>query len=207
MPDLSIPWWDVINDRAALARLVMPTLRVAPGTATKGAIGQSNPAYGSASAADSPVVAREVRTWQAVAAALAALLLVSLVWGARRGRVAAPDEEGGDLATQTQRGASALASALESGVPAAIVQALLDAAARGTPHEDRPRHLAEVARRLDDPAQHDAVLAFDASRWRAGGDPSQAVARMREAFARSPQWRVPERSGPRSAALPPLYPS
>ena len=206
LPALSIPWWNVANDRAEVARLELPTLHVTPGTAMQG---RSGAIHATGTPSSAPILggdANELRRWQIASAILAALLVCSLWWGWRRGRGLAPDGDDGE-AVDVSNEAPALATALERGVPAAIVQALLDAAARGTPHEDRPRHLAEVARRLDDPSQHDAVLAFDASRWRAGGDPLQAVARLREAFARPPRWRISARLEPGIGALPPLYPS
>ena len=105
--------------------------------------------------------------------------------------------------TQAPRNTQVLTQALKQGEPAAIAQALCDVAPGARPH-----HLREVAQRLDDPAQRDAVLAFDAARWSvADGQPSaQTLAQLRAAFARAPRWIALKKARSHTDALPPLYP-
>jgi len=90
--------------------------------------------------------------------------------------------------------------ALALGELDAIAFALLDAAP-GV----RAQHLADVAQRLNDPAQRAAVQALDAARW-GGGDAASALTQLRSAFAHPPRWRDHRTADHRDDVLPPLYP-
>jgi len=212
MPSLEVPWWDVGNDRAALARLALPGMRVLPGAPDQNGAGNAssthdgNAANPTAVPAASPVIAS--RGWQIATICLAAMLMLSLWWGWRRGRdrvsgyeaTREPDDRANARAPNR---APTLSRALALGDSSAIAQALLEA----TPSPPA-RNLGEVAQRLDDVAQRNAVLAFDAARWSADGALSmQALAQLRAAFARSPRWIARARSATGDDVLPPLYPS
>jgi hypothetical protein len=64
--------------------------------------------------------------------------------------------------------------------------------------------LAALADALAENDQRDAVLALQAARW-STGDPVDARARLRAAFARGPRWRAQPARTPEP--LPPLYPT
>lgn len=207
LPELTMPWWDVVNDHAALARLAAPALQVLPGVSTVNSVGKGS----SSNAGNIPSTliggasedASALRGWQIATASLAMMLAIALWWGWSRGlRVAVPAAQAINAVARTNH-APTLARALSLGDASAIAQALLEAAP-GVP----ARNLAEIAQRLDDPAQRAAVQAFDTARWSSDGTPStQAMAQLREAFKQPPRWsrRVPPAS--RDDALPPLYPS
>ncbi|HTA64644.1 MAG TPA: hypothetical protein VK753_03990, partial [Xanthomonadaceae bacterium] len=208
LPDLTLPWWDLGNDRAALARVALPQLQVQPGSVGQGAVdaNASKPdgVATTAQATGSGLPSIASRGWQVATFVLAALLALALAWGWRRGQADSADASAHDGGSDMQapRSTHALIHALIRGEPAAIAQALCEAAPA-----PRPQHLREVAQRLDDPAQRDAVLAFDATRWSGDGLPSaQALAQLRTAFARAPRWTAPAKSRSHADALPPLYP-
>jgi hypothetical protein len=209
LPGLSLPWWDVVNDRAATAHLAMPGVQIAPGTsmANKGST-SSTPTDATdeptAQGSSPPANATSLRTWQIASLVLAVLLILSLAWGWRRGRFHdfESTDEDGHAEAHTPRHAPALARALMLGDPAVIAQSLREAA----PGE-LPSHLDEVARRLGDPTQKAAVQAFEAARWSANGTPApQVMAQLREAFARPPRWIAAAGLSARKDVLPPLYP-
>ncbi len=203
MPELIVPWWDVVNDRAATARAALHVWQVLPGIT----VPADNGAHAGSNAGDTVaagVGASALRGWQAATLGLAVLLALSLWWGWRRGRgevIATVD--GDDAEPRMPNRAPTLTRSLALGDPSAIAQALLEAAP-GVP----ARNLGEVAQRLGDTAQRDAVLAFDAARWSADGMPSaQALVQMRAAFKRPPHWIGRARPASNDDALPPLYPS
>jgi hypothetical protein len=213
LPSLEVPWWDVANDHAALARLALPALNVLPAAAIQNEAGNAssthdgNAANPTAAPAVSSATATILRGWQIATFCVAAMLALSLWWGWRRGRdhIAARDDMrthvDGATAHAPNR-APSLSRALALGDSSAIAQALLEAVP-GSP----ARNMGEVAQRLDDPAQRDAVIAFDAARWSADGDPSaQALAQLRAAFANAPRWNGRTRSSAGDEVLPPLYP-
>ncbi|MBS0192740.1 MAG: protein BatD [Proteobacteria bacterium] len=207
LPALSLPWWNVTDDRAAIARVSLPRLQVLPGSA--GASAAADAAAGAApavSAAAAPIateVQQGLRAWQTATFVLAILLALALAWGWRRGgtaidtamrQVEPPAGTGGD--------APSLREALASGVPSLIAMALCKAAP-----VPRPRHLHEVAERLADAAQRKAVLDFDAARWRGDGQPTvDVLAQLRSAFARTPRWMGNVPGANAATVLPPLYP-
>ena len=212
LPRLEVPWWDVVNDRAALARLALPTITVLRGTAPQHDTGNGPPTYASSPSTTSPAAitsAATARGWQIATFALAVLLLTSIWWGWRRGQIDADADAPTDApSTRTPNRAPTLTRALAVGDPAAITQALLEAAPVAPPRNPAPRSLVEVAQRLDDASQRAAVLAFDAGRWSADGTPSaQELAQLRSAFAQPPRWIGRVSSGSAADSLPPLYPS
>lgn len=205
LPELSLPWWNVTDDRAAMAHATLPVLRVLPGAAgtasTTGGDGVETPSAGSVPGVS---IDARLRRWQAATLALALLLALALAWGWRRGpaRMAVAEVDAPDARTIVAAGAPSLTEALASGVPSLIAVALC--AATPEPH---PRHLHQVAARLADAAQREAVQDFDAARWRGDGQPPAAVlAQLRQAFARAPLWIGSARSTVDRSILPPLYP-
>jgi hypothetical protein len=210
LPDMTVPWWDVVNDRPAAARLAFPVLDLTEGVGSSGSRSAPQPTSlaaspATASARDGAITTNSasLRIWQLAAAALAALLALALAWGWRRGQragAAMPTDK--DEPCGPARSKQTLARALTLGETNAIVKALREAAPGSMPD-----NLGEVARRLDDPAQREAVLAFEAGRWSADGlSLTDQIARLREAFSRPPRWAVPASSKAHSGALPPLYP-
>ena len=219
LPSLEVPWWDVASDRAAIARLALPVLPVLPAAANQNDAGNAASTHdGNAGTNATPrsdnmplgssTGVSAARGWQVATLCLAAMLLLSLWWGWRRGRdhAVAHDatREPGDRANaRAPNRAPTLSRALSLGDPSAIAQALLEAVP-GLP----ARNLGEVAQSLDGTTQRDAVLAFDAARWSADGEPSaQALVQLRDAFKQPPHWRGRERSAAADDVLPPLYPS
>ena len=214
LPALEMPWWDVVNDHAAVAHLDLPALQVLPGAG-----GQNDTSSGTSQPADGATIsstasslsagnASALRVWQIATLSLALLLAVSLWWGWRRGSGDNGSSESAHAAVErSPSGTPTLSRALALGDSVAIAQALIEAAP-AVPNSPAPHSLGEVARRLDDPVQRAAVLAFDAARWSADGVPSeQALAQLRSAFAQPPRWAGRTRSPSRDDALPPLYPS
>ncbi|HEV2607912.1 MAG TPA: BatD family protein, partial [Xanthomonadaceae bacterium] len=138
MPSLEVPWWDVANDRAALARLALPALQVLPAAASQNdagnasSIDHANASNPTAAPAASSATAIATRRWQVATLCLAAMLMLSLWWGWRRGRdhaVARDDmraHDDGAIARAPNR-APTLSRALALGDPPAIAQALLEA--------------------------------------------------------------------------------
>jgi hypothetical protein len=219
LPALEVPWWDIGNDRAAVARVALPKLTLLPGAATvTDAANGASPASGDASSTSVALpslagTAAVVRGWQLAALSLGVLLVASLWWGWQRASVGRGSTERGidadadDGVARAPNRAPTLSRALALGELSAIAQALIEAAPV-TPRNPAPRSLADVAQRLDDPAQRAAVLAIDAARWSAAcAPPEQALAQLRSAFAKPPRWAGRNRPPQNDNALPPLYPS
>jgi hypothetical protein len=209
MPELTVPWWDVVNDRAEVARAALPTVQVLPGTLASGAADgglstgvSAGDATGTNGQAPPSVVV--LRGWQVATLVLSVLLALSLGWGWQRGRRdVSSSMQDAAVAARPAMHAPTLDRALALGDPAAIAQALIEAAPA-----PRPRHLGEVVQRLHDLVQRDAVAALDAARWSAGGTLSgESLAGLRAAFKQVPRWRMPDTSASSREALPPLYPS
>lgn len=208
VPGVAVPWWDLASDRPAVARVSLPDLRVQAGVAATNA-GAGGDTSGTGASATRPGAWSSsnatLRGWQIATLALSVLLVATFAWGWRRGAAADDETTSDDGSPDSLPGSEprALSRALAAGDPATIARALCDAAP-GT----RPRHLRDVAQRLADPGQREAVQAFDAARWSSDGQPSaQALERLRTAFARTPRWTQPARDGRAKAGiLPPLYP-
>ncbi|MEO8741597.1 MAG: BatD family protein [Lysobacteraceae bacterium] len=210
MPDLTMPWWDIINDRAALARASSPVLHVLPGTAIQNESGASaTPKNGAerttvTTASSALANAASLRIWQIATCVSAALLALALWWGWRRGRGAAAVPAQATIANdRIPNRAPSLHRALALGDASAITQSLLEAMPRGP-----ARNLGEVAQQLADPTQREAVRAFDAARWSADvAAPASALAALRSAFKSAPHWTGRIAATARDTSLPPLYPS
>jgi len=132
--------------------------------------------------------------------AFAMLWLITLVWALQRRRAPAtvPAHGGAARAAVAPRHALPdLKRALDTGSLDEVGEVLRGMAS--PPAAD----LDELVRRLQPPAQRDAVEQLRRARW-ADGDGSVARGALRAAFADGPRWRG-EITPPR-APLPPLYP-
>jgi hypothetical protein len=201
-----VAWWDTQAGVARVASLPDLILQVAPGPA-----GTTAPAVQDANVAadDAPSLGGWAwmadRRWLWMGISLALLWTGVVVWAWRlwsaRGKtapvVALPATPAGGRAP-----------------PRADALALTQALARGR-HDEIARTLCAMAsppvadldalrQRLSEPAQLAAVEALLRARW-GRGDPADAVAAVRIAFARGPRWRTPETPAP-GMLLPPLYP-
>lgn len=205
LPEITLPWWDVGADRAAVARLALPTLHVEAGAASAAASGTPSAAT-AASAANGTAAAApaaSLQHWQIATAALGVLCLLALVWGWWRGvggrGQAVP---AGEPLPVSPAASPRLAEALASGDAAQIARALCEAAPG-----PRSTQLAQIAQRLADPEQRRAVLDFEATRWQGDGKASPAaLAALHVAFAGGARWAAAPASAATPDPLPPLYP-
>ncbi|MEO5595863.1 MAG: BatD family protein [Lysobacteraceae bacterium] len=217
IPPITQDWWNVNTDQPAQARTLVPALSVLPGAAlqspagddSSGAnalpVGAPDHASGNAGATDSAQLwsIENIRLWRGVALVLIFALALTAWWGWRRGqgRIARKSpRESGSAAHVRKRNGPTLDRALKMGELDAIARALLDAA-----QGDHPRHLADVAQQLHDSAQASAVQSLDAARW-GRGDHAAALASLRAAFAKPPDWRSHRAAKSVNDGLPPLYP-
>ncbi len=202
---LELDWWDVRAGKARTARL--PPLEWQVAGAASGGSGVTTAAVptGTAStdALSTSPLQRAVqgagRGWVLATLLFAALWLLTLLWGLHRSHQAA-----GAAPAHTARPAgaarpdpAAFRRALDSGDFGEVADSLCALA------QPPAKDLDEVRRRLDDPAQRDALDALQHARW-GGGDGVAARGLMRSAFAGGPRWREAAATG--KTPLPPLYP-
>lgn len=207
-----IAWWDV---RAGAARETAP-----PAVALAAAAGEPR-----ADLSAPPQVATTVpgdiapstgnpRLWPALAALLAALWLATawLAWRLyrrqplvpmRAARAPAP-VSGPPAQTPSAAGTSGqvlrrLMQLLQTGEPAEV-----EAALRGL-CDPPAADLDALADRLDAPAQREAVVLWQRTRW-TGGDLPGARQALRSAFRGGAIWRGPTAKASAGPALAPLYP-
>lgn len=214
LPELTLDWWDVANDRRALATLPAREWSV------EGAAGASPDAEASAdlgpvsATPDADPGGRDApphaipNLWPFATAVFAALWLATLLWRRRVERVprppgaaaGAPDAPPKDPANARR----ALQQALRGGKADAVAHALLALARVDDP---ACRTLGDVAQRLVPGAQREAVAALERALYR---DPSMLPdlsAQLRTAFAAGPAWRhAAGHPAIERDALPPLYP-
>lgn len=191
VPAVTLPWWNVVDDRGEQARADGFVIDIA-------AAAMPSPDAAEAVAA-SPAKAVEsvpatARPWQALSLLFALLWLATLVWHLRtrraRGAGNAPP-----LAPAHHDRVS-LRRALASGDLAEIDSELAAAAAATA------RTLPEA---LGDPAQRAAYEALQRARWR-GDDPDSARRELRAAFAKAIVWRSEGvRADSAVSPLPPLW--
>ncbi len=197
---LGIPWWDVAASAAKMARLPDLPLQVAAGAAAPAnAVPGAAPATLLGSAESGSALAGD-GIWPWLAAAFAVLWLITLVWALQRRRAPAPVPAhggAGHAAVAPRHALPDLKRALDTGSLDEVGEVLCGMAS--PPAAD----LDELVRRLQPPAQRDAVEQLRRARW-ADGDGSAARGALRAAFADGPRWRG-ETIPPR-APLPPLYP-
>lgn len=210
IPGPRMAWWDVASGSARNATLPDINVDVAPGANGQGTQPVSVPAPAPGAAAMPgyrwlrvPFVQGAVHPWALATVAFALLWLATLWWALHRragslvvtNAAAVPAAV---AATQPRvRADGGLKAALVSGDLGAIADALR--AAMVPPAAD----LDAVRDGLADDAQRDAVAALQQARW-GSGDAATALAGLRAAFKRAPQWRRIERR--EKVLLPPLYP-
>ena len=205
-------WWDVEKGQAREARLPKLEWNVEPGAAgldryapavqAPVANGAGRAPGETAPALLSTVPAANDRVpWVAATVLFAVLwlatLLIALHWRQQRPAQAHP---GGPGATSAGAIPSpgALKKALDTGSFEEVVQVL---SAMASPP---PGNVDALVKRLENPAQREALEAMQQARWGDGDGPA-ARTRLREAFAGGPEWvSVAERGG--ETILPPLYP-
>lgn len=199
IPGMSVKWWDTAHDRIETTELAAHTVTVLPATgkgsaATPNATtpsGTSEPSR-TTSPAPAPVIGTEtssprgssLRLWQALAALGFLLWLATLaLWWRERSHAfivapAAAPKTGGSV----HRAAFLRAAAL--GELAGAERALVAWA-----RNERPdvRNLGELARRLDDGAQRDALAALQKARY-AGGSTQGVGSQLERAFKGGIAW-------------------
>jgi hypothetical protein len=218
IPGLRVRWWDTAHDRAETAELPAHTLTVLPAAGGKGAGTATSIAPTSETPASVPGVPvatapasasgatniSPLRLWQALAALGFALWLVTLAlwWRSRRNAPAYPVEaatHAGAAGVSSHRAAFLRACAL--GELAGAERALVAWA-----RSERPdvRNLGELAGRLDDAAQRDALAALQKARY-AGESPQGVGGQLERAFRGGLAWRKPETKSRAASPLPELY--
>ncbi len=208
IPGPRIAWWDVRAGAARTASLPDISLQVAPAAPGAGmsattpvAPGNANvmPVGDRAPAAGMPAIARP---WALATIVFALLWLATLVWGMHRRVPAAKSPDAGTKLTAqgppaVQAGLRGLKKALDTGTLGEAADTLCRMA------QPPAADLDAVLARLDDPAQHDAVMQLQRARW-GDGDAPAARAALRAAFAGGPRWKPAAKPDP--SPLPPLYP-
>ena len=216
IPGLSVHWWDTAHDRMETAELPAHTLTVLPAAGAKGtasapaATSQPDAQPGTVNA---PAVAvstqapasapTSLRTWQALAALgfLLWLITLGLWWRSRRmSPIVAVGPSQASPGASAQRAAFLRACAL--GELAGAERALV-AWARSERAE--VRNLGELAGRLTDAAQRDALAALQRARY-AGASTHGVGTQLERAFKAGLAW--PDTAGKvgEKSPLPALYP-
>jgi hypothetical protein len=208
IPEITLRWWNVVADRAEVARISSHTLTVTPAAADDSGTGAA-PAAPVPSMTPVPATARAPgaapSSWRTLALLGRGLWLLTLVgvggafgwrrWRRARAVAIAPAADG------ARRLRNAWLHAVRGGDVATQAGALL-AWARA----ERPalRNLGELAAALDAPAQRDAIAVLQQAHYAAVGSAPDRDALAR-AFAKGFAWRAPVARP--AASLPPLYPS
>ena len=204
LPALRIGYWNTQSDRADVAQLSALSLTVSPAAATPtiaAPVASVAPAYaqlGGVLANETEFSAR-LLLWQALTLFLACALLLSLVWGWRRG-LGTPPPRSSASPPVTKVDPALLRRALEKGDLSDIADALR--------HCTRPGslNLGALRRQLVSGDQIAALNALEQALWAgAGGDRNELRTRLRSAFKSGPQFEID--NAPRTSALPPLYPA
>jgi hypothetical protein len=210
IPEITLHWWNVGDDRPETARIPAHTLTV---TAAAGMDAGAPPAPAASIAttalpARMPAVAPDgpVSTpWRAMAMAglglwLATMVAIGVWFWRRRRRVDTPPPPAQPGADSGRRLRNAFLHAVRAGDVRAQAAALLAWA-----RSERPslHSLGDLAAALDAPAQSDAVAALQRARYAAAGVPPDRD-RLAAAFAGGLRWR--RSMPPAESPLPPLYP-
>ncbi|MEO6688735.1 MAG: BatD family protein [Dokdonella sp.] len=217
IPGMKMRWWDTLHDKAEIAELPPRTINVLP--AVGGAVA-SLPASGATTTAaagaganrvDAAVVEatpdakawrHSMHVWRGLAILGFALWLITLgLWWRSRQRAPGASRAAAISAEPSaQRTVFLRACAL--GEFAGAERALI---AWARSERADVRNLGELATRLADTAQRDALA--DLQRTRYAGAPSQGLAtRLQQAFQRGLAWREDKTTRSAASALPALYP-
>lgn len=206
VPAQSLDWWNIGEDRAAVARTPGLNLDIQPALAP----GSPSVAPGSPIAAGDDAMPGADRLpagpgfWPWLSLLLAIGWAATLAWYRRSAWLAARYSRSDGVAKKPAVAASRrrLDRALAEGDLSAVSHCLLALAPAPT-----PSGLSQLAARLRSPAQQQAVLALDAALW-GGGDRDQARSLLRAAFIQMPAFAEspdPDAVGD-DIELPPLYP-
>jgi hypothetical protein len=217
IPGFSLRWWDTAHDRMETTELPAHTVNVLPAVGGKPTTGSgvATPAAPDAEPANAaepsapaigtsiPTPSMSLRLWQTLAAIgfLLWLLTLALWWRSRRSVVAMPVAELPPTAAASAHRAAFL-RACSLGELAGAERALVAWA-----RSERPdvRNLGELAGRLTDSAQGDALAALQRARY--AGAPSQGVgSQLERAFKGGIAWRDPAKRTKNESPLPALYP-
>lgn len=214
IPGLKVRWWNTAQDRAETAELPPRTITVLPAAA--GASSSPAPASGQAPApseraapaiapASSPALplrSASARPWQVLSVLGFALWLLTLAlwWRARRRAAPAAVVPAAALDASAQRAEFLRSCSL--GEFAGAERALIAWARRERPDV---RNLGELAARLDQGAQREALADLQRVRY-AGGATQGLAMRLQTAFKNGLAWNDRAVRRPQEAALPALYP-
>lgn len=208
IPATSIKWWDVLNDRMAVAEVPARQFVVLPAI---GATDVHTAIPAEPSASTSPVTTAlaapipEALLWRWIAVGSLALWLLSMLgWLLLRGRRLSPPRAAKASGTRAGSAREAQQAFLQAaaGVDAAVQARTLLVWARA----ERPlvQHLGDLSAQLDDKKQRDDIMRLQqrlyATGAAAGNDTSLA-----EDFRHGFRWRA-EGSDDQASDLPPLYP-
>ena len=215
IPAVAVSWWDVGNDKQAMASTVAHVLQVAgtaagnlataPASGDTGSSGRATDGGAANGPHTGPALGAASNTahlWQTIAFSALALWLLTLLggwllWRRRRGsrnEVVAPTD---DMPSR----AAAKAAFMAASDARALEHALLAWARAERPQLDNFEHLAG---QLDDARQLDMIARLQANRF-AGHAASVDPTAVHRAFKRGLAWRSPEQKTAVSG-LPPLYP-
>jgi hypothetical protein len=206
LPEMTLDWWDTAHDRGEVARVPSVTLQVqatavrtpAHDTTVPNKLGENVPTMGTIG----PAPVAEVAVWRGLALfALGLWALTLAAWIAsvlvQRRRTAAPERDAVELTSSTARAQFRAAAA--QGDAATAARALL---AWAQALEPGLRNLGDLAARLEDSAQAQAVRDLDRARYGAeaitGKPPHIGI------LANGLQFRSSARNA-QPSPLPPLY--
>jgi hypothetical protein len=212
LPAISISWWDTAHDRAETATAPQLTLSVEPGTATSQPLTAANPAKltqpvtpgvtAAVSGAQAPGGAT-VRLWQGIAVAALALWLLTVAgfgWAMwrRRTRPVPTETSAPEKGTTGRR---AFEAACDRGDLAQVGRILLE---RGRQVQPEVRNLGDLAWRLQDAEQREAIAQLERERFGSGSN-GKLGGMLTTAFAK-PLDFAPSSTPERANVLPDLYP-
>lgn len=220
-----IAWWDVVADQPRRAQLPAASVQVMPGLG-RYSQAPADPASRASDPAQAPERGAAISTWLQKLMPAASILLGLGVWAWVMSRRRHDSSEADALASGTgtasisQYGADTASTSPTASRDVASNDAAsnelrefrravdvgdLAGVARLLPRLSKPpsASLPDAITQLDDPAQREAAARLEGVLW-GGADADALAADIRNAFARGPRWRKPER--PRKPLLPPLYP-
>ncbi|HKE46715.1 MAG TPA: BatD family protein [Rhodanobacteraceae bacterium] len=216
IPGVSVHWWDTEHDRMQTTELPAHTLTVLPAAggrspsaanATAPAPSNEAPATTGGAIAPSigtmPAAPSSLRAWQLLAVLGFVLWLVTLGlwWRSRRTAITVAAPSPPPTAGSTAQRAAFL-RACSLGELAGAERGLVAWA-----RSERPdvRNLGELAVRLDDAAQRDALVALQKARY-AGGSSQGLGSQLERAFKGGLAWRAATPASASTSPLPALYP-
>lgn len=221
LPGLTVHWWDTVHDQAESAQLPAKTITVlpaagsvaaAPPPAAASGATAPGPQHSAAANVSTPLPAAQsgsalrtrMHVWRALALLGFALWLVTLAWWWRR-TSHAPATAKTPVAVTVDSSAqrAAFLRACSLGEFAGAERALV---AWARSERGDVRNLGELAARLDDAAQRDALVNLQRARY-AGGRTQGLATHLQEAFKRGLGWRGSAPPQVPSSVLPALYPS